>query len=309
MGASTRSPLNRRQRLRRILPGLAAILIFTGTPSQASPGKDETSAITMVQPAIGPAFGDGNNNDISLVPPGSEGLTLSARFSDKGEALVKDVSWTIHNMSGAMVYDDKAALADITLEPGIYVVNADYGNAHLEKAVHVQDGIKLNVNLVLNAGGLRLLPRLEGALPTNVGSITKIYAMNGSDAGKLIATSLVPGEILKLVAGTYRIESSFERGNEIAVTQVDVKPGILTAVEIDHHAALVHFIYRKVSVAGVTWDIRSGTGEALPEFNGSETEMILKPGHYLAAARSGLEVNFQSFTIEPGQNQEIVFGN
>ncbi len=306
MDASTRPPQYRRQRLGHLLPGLAAVLIFASANALASPGKsDETSAISQA-PA---PFDNGANTEISVVAKGSEGLSLSARFSSTGQALAKDVAWTIQDHSGAVVYDDKAAFADVKLQPGTYVVNAQYGNAHLEQAINLPDGIKLGVNFVLNAGGLRLLPRIEGELPTDIGSVEKIYALSGRDAGRLVATSIVPGEILKLAAGSYRIESSFERGNEVAVTEVKVKPGILTAVDIDHHAALVHVAFGKDSSAAVTWDIRSGTGEALPEFIASAAAMVLKPGRYLASARKGLEFSFQSFTIEPGKNQTVILGN
>ena len=305
MDASTRPPQYRRQAAGKILPRLAAVLVLMGGGAFASPGKvDETSA-TSTAPA---PFNTQDSTAISSVEPGQEGLDLSARFSGDGTSLAKDVSWSIHNAAGATVFEDIASTASVKLQPGSYVINASYGTARVEEAVNLPEGINLGINLVLNAGGLRLLPRIEGTLPVEVGTISKVYASSGTDAGKLVATSRLPGEVLKLAAGDYRVESRFERGNAVAVTEVRVKPGIMSAINIDHHAALVHFGFAKDSATPVIWDIRSDTGEALPEFSGLDADLVLKPGHYLAEARSGTSIDTINFTIEPGQNRDVILG-
>jgi hypothetical protein len=306
MDASIRPPQHRRQAAGSFLPRLAAVLVFVGGSAVASPSKlDETSGISNA-PA---PFSSEDSTAISSVEHGQEGLDLSARFSGHSDGLVKDVAWTIHNSAGAVVYDDIAATANVRLEPGAYVIDASYGTAHVQEAVNLPEGINLGVNLVLNAGGLRLLPRIEGILPVEVGTISKVYALNGKDAGKLVATSYLAGEVLKLAVGDYRVESRFERGNAVAVTEVHVKPGVMSAVDIDHHAALVHFGFAKINVPTVTWAIRRDSGESLPEFTGLDAELVLKPGRYLAQARSGAEVDMVTFTIEPGQARDVILGH
>jgi hypothetical protein len=305
MDASIRPPQYRRQAAGKILSRLAAVLVFAGGGAFAAPSRmDETSAISTA-PA---PFSSEDQTAISSVAPGQEGLDLSARFSGDGTSLAKDVSWTVHDSAGSVVFNDVAATASVKLQPGTYVINATYGTAHIEEAVNLPEGINLGVNLVLNAGGLRLLPRIEGSLPVEVGTIAKIFALNGPAAGKLVATSRLPGEVLKLGAGDYRIESRFERGNAVAVTEVRVKPGIMSAVNIDHHAALVHFTYAHESAATVSWQISRDTGEILPEFSGLDADLVLKPGHYLAQARSGASLDKVEFTIEQGQNREVILG-
>jgi hypothetical protein len=305
MDASTRPPQYRRQAAGKILPRLAAVLVLLGGGALAAPSRmDETSAISNA-PA---PFSSEDQTAISSVQPGHEGLDLSARFSGDGTSLAKDVSWTVHDSVGSVVFNDIAATASVKLQPGTYVINATYGTAHIEEAVNLPEGINLGVNLVLNAGGLRLLPRIEGALPVEVGTISRIFAVNGPSAGKLVATSRLPGEVLKLGAGDYRVESRFERGNAVAVTEVRVKPGIMSAVNIDHHAALVHFTFARESTAIVTWTITRDTDEALPQFTGLDADLVLKPGNYLAQARSGTTLDTIKFTIEQGQSREVVLG-
>ncbi len=306
MDASTRPPQYRRQAAGKILPRLAAVLVLASSSAAASPGKlDETSDVSTA-PA---PFNTEDSTAISSVERGQEGLDLSARFSGDGTSLAKDVSWTIHNSTGSVVFDDIASTASVKLQPGTYVINAAYGTARVEEAVNLPEGINLGVNLVLNAGGLRLLPRIEGKLPVEVGTISRIYATSGPDTGKLVATSRLPGEILKLAAGDYRVESRFERGNAVAVTEVHVKPGIMSALDIDHHAGIVHFDFANDNAVNVIWDISSDKGEALPEFTGLDADLVLKPGHYLAQARAGSKVDTVNFTIESGQNRDVILGN
>lgn len=306
MDASTRPPQYRRQAAGRILSRLAAVLVLSSGGAIASPGKlDETSAIS----AAPTPFSAQDSTAISSVELGQEGLDLSARFSGDGKALAKDVVWTVHNTAGTVVFDDIAATASVKLQPGSYTINATYGTARVEEAVNLPEGISLGVNLVLNAGGLRLLPRIEGRLPVEVGTVSKIYAASGPDFGKLVATSRLPDEVLKLGAGDYRVENRFERGNAVVVTEVRVKPGILSAVNIDHHASVVHFTYADDRATLVTWTISNANGEALPEFSGLDADLVLKPGQYLAKARNGSFVDEVDFTIEPGKNRDVILGN
>jgi len=306
MDASIRPPQYRRQAAGITLPRLAAVLVFfSGGALAATNPLDETSAISNA-PA---PFSENDSTAISSVAPGQEGLDLSARFSSDGQGLVKDVVWTVHNSAGNVVFDDIAATVSVKLQPGTYVINATYGTAHIEEAVNLPEGINLGVNLVLNAGNLRLLPRIEGSLPVEVGTISKVFAASGPNAGALVATSRLAGEVLKLGAGDYRVESRFDRGNAVAVTEVRVKPGVISAVDIDHHAGLVHFTYVSNAASNVVWDIRRDTGEELPEFTGLDADLVLKPGKYLAQARSGTAVDMVSFTIQSGRNQDVILGN
>jgi hypothetical protein len=70
----------------------------------------------------------------------------------------------------------------------------------------------------------------------------------------MVAVSTIPGEIVRLGAGSYRIESRFTPGNASEVAQIDVKPGLLSAVEIELPAGIAR-LAAPSSSANVTWII------------------------------------------------------
>ena len=76
------------------------------------------------------------------------------------------------------------------------------------------------VSFVLEVGGIRVLPRVQGLGLTAAQTQSLVYALSGADKGKLITISKVPGEILRVKSGDYRIESRFATGNAVAVVDV-----------------------------------------------------------------------------------------
>jgi hypothetical protein len=110
-------------------------------------------------------------------------------------------------------------------------------------------------------------------------------------------------------AGDYRIESRFSSGNAVAVADVHVRPGILSAVEIDHAAGLARLSYVGAPGADVSWLVTNEKGEALPAIAGLSASVVLKPGAYVAKAQIGDEFLTASFDITAGQERDILLGN
>ena len=119
----------------------------------------------------------------------------------------------------------------------------------------------------------------------------------------------MPGEILRVKAGDYRIESRFAAGNAVAVADVHVKPGVMSAVEIDHAAGLARLSYVGAPDADVSWLVTDEKGEALPAIAGLSANVVLKPGAYVAKAQIGNELLTASFDILAGQQRDILLGN
>jgi hypothetical protein len=119
----------------------------------------------------------------------------------------------------------------------------------------------------------------------------------------------MPGEILRVEAGDYRIESRFAAGNAVAVADVHVKPGVMSAVEIDHAAGLARLSYVGAPDTAVSWLVTDDKGEALPAIDGLSASVILKPGTYIAKAQIGDEFLTASFDISAGQERDILLGN
>ena len=302
MGASTRPTQQRRQVEVTLLSSLMALFFLQAeaafsAPQKALPASPEqpASAFSGTLP-VATAF--------SLVQPGDEAIELSARFTQDSKNYTDAIDWQIKNANGDALFEGTAALASMKLKPGAYEILGRYGNVEIDEAINLPPQTRLAVNFVLNAGGLRVLPRLPEAFGSNEASKTNVYALNGSSAGRLVAANVKPGQMLKLAAGTYRIETRYETGNVSAVTDVEVKPGLLRAVDIAHHAGMARLSLDHGQEA--QWLVTENGGSVLPLPSGTETTAFLKPGNYMAEAHLGGKVLQQAFTITEGQVSTVV---
>lgn len=246
---------------------------------------------------------------IELVAAGREGLELSARLSEDGGLIERPITWTVSSVSGESLYSEDVPVAQVAVKAGSYLVGIKYGAVQLSQTVTVADGTKIIASFVLDAGGIRVLPRLrELGLPVTP-SRSLVFALSGHRKGQLIATSQEPGEILRVPAGEYRIESRFDHGNVSAVADVDVKPGLMSAVEIDHAAGLARLAFVGAPHAHVEWIIADAKGNALLPISGLSANVVLKPGTYTATARTGAETLSAKFVVASGESRDIILGN
>lgn len=307
---STRALQIRRQKSATSAALLTAVLFltqFAWTDALAAPKTMEETALAIEAPK----FQNQVAHDIAieLVKPGNEGLELSARLSESSGLIERDIAWTLRDSQGTVVYDKSTELAAIAVPPGDYSVEAFYGSASFSQNLTLLEANRLIVSFVLDVGGIRVLPRVKGLglAPTQTQSL--VYALSGPSRGKLITISKMPGEILRVKAGDYRIESRFATGNAVAVADVHVKPGVMSAVEIDHAAGLARLSYVGAPDADVSWSVTNEKGEALPAIAGLSASVVLKPGAYVAKAQIGNELLTASFDITAGQERDILLGN
>jgi hypothetical protein len=298
MDASTRPPHIRHQGLARVAPALVAALFLSVSGVKASterPINSTTRAPTLVRPASGEMA-------ITTVPKGQEGLELSARFTEDGRTLVDNIAWKISDQDQALVYDKTTARAAVLLPPGQYQIEASFGTAHLQETVNLQAGTKLGVTMVMNAGALRILPRVKGVAEYSVASTSNVFALNGIERGKLVATSSSPGEVLNVPAGDYRVESKFTSGNAVAVTDVHIRAGYTSAINIDHIAGVVKLMRTNAEALSTEWTVTDTKGQTITS---TMADFILKPGHYLASGKLNGRLIKAEFDIVAGQTQEI----
>ncbi len=285
--------------------------------------------VTMVAPRIGHSA-QSDNLEVSSVPaesmtkisgnaahdiaietvaPGREGLELTARLTEDGGIIERPIAWTVSSLAGEKLYAEELSIANLNVPPGSYVIDIKYGAVHLAQSVNVAGGTRLIVSFVLDAGGIRILPRLQGMALAATASRNLVYALSGTHKGELIATSRRPGEILRVPAGEYRIVSRFEAGNAEAVSDVQVRPGIMSAVEIDHAAGLARLAFVGAPGIHVEWRVADDHGQFLPPLEGLSADLVLKPGTYTASASTGAEVLSAKFIIAPGEARDIILGN
>lgn len=301
----TRAPLHRRHDSLKQCLIVAAALFLVAAVSVLAPRLAHSAATVELSRAPGKIIPDRNfvhDIAIELVDPGREGLELSARLSDEGGLIQRPIDWRIRSAAGEPVFAGQVGIADVALPPGDYRIEARYGNAALTRDLTLLEGNRLIVSFVLDVGGLRVLPRLKGLGFPEVDTESLVYAADGRRRGELITTSTVPGEIIRVEAGLYRIESRFAAGNAVAVTDVKVKAGLMSAVEIDHVAGLA----RLSAGREVRWTVTGADGVALEAIEGATAKLVLKPGPYTALADSNGQTQARTFTIEAGQAIEIL---
>lgn len=304
MGVSTRPSYQHRQQRSLRVCTLAMVLFvqpaLAAAPVIDTPADETTNSVTT---------DNSHEVSISMVEPGQESLALSARLTTISQNLARDVAWQVRNDAGELVLNATANELQSPLPPGEYVVEAQYGAVALREVVRLVPGNSVSVNFVLNAGGLRVLPSVKGVDSADLPSKTLVYALAGLDKGKLVAHSEQAGEMLKLPAGLYRVETHMGEGNATAVTDVRIRPGKLSAVEVNHQAGVARLNFVGAPDAQVTWDVRPIDGVKIASLNGISQKLALMPGTYLAEAHVNGEILTAKFKIEAGESRDIMLGN
>ncbi len=307
MGVSTRPSNNNRQPRNFQICALAVVfcLSVAAGPALTAPTVD----VPDVETTHSIANDTSHEVAISVVEPGKESISLAARLTTMSTHIARDIVWQVRNETGELILDATSNELQSPLVPGQYVVEAQYGAVAVRETVRVVPGNSVAVNFVLNAGGLRVLPALKGLAATDMKSKTFVYALAGIDKGKLIAHSEQPGELLKLAAGTYRVESRMGEGNTTAVTDVRIRPGKMSAVEVTHQAGIARLNFVGSPDAQVKWDVRAIDGLKLTTLDGLTHRLALKPGTYLAEAHVNGEILTAKFKIAVGEERDIMLGN
>lgn len=313
---STRAMLDRRRRSFISAAAVAAILflvaIVTMMASQAAQsaaaGQIEISSAPPNPPSL-VSLGAAHDIAIETVPTGREGLELSARLTEDGGLIELPLDWSVLTAAGEEIYSASVPVADAPIAPGDYFIGIRYGAIHVTQSVTLVPRTRLIVSFVLDAGGIRILPKLHGLGLPAIASQSRIFSLSGPNMGTLVATSSQPGEVLRVSAGDYRIESRFALGNASAVTDVTVKSGVMSAIEIDHTAGLARLSFVGDPAADVLWRLVDDSGKTLPPIGGLSAEVALTPGTYTAIAEIGSETLTANFAIGAGESRDIILGN
>ena len=295
----------------RLLTGAALTLtgavlaasLFTAAPHAAQ----RTDADALITGSLPPRTTDVPFElRIEITRPGKEGIELAGRLSEHGGLITRPVRWSVKralsdggiNAAGASdIFSAEQPVASLALEPGAYTIEASYGTVSLVKQVDVPKGQHLGFTFIFNVGGLRTLSTIaEEPLPQTARAVHKVYAVGGEASGQLVATSDVPGGLMRLGAGNYRLESEIEPGNTVTRTDVAIKPGILTTLQLDHQAGIASVNTRNAAAWTIadresTWTA-TGTGPQL---------LTLAPGTYTWSDGE----RKRTIVIEAGKRTEV----
>ena len=252
---------------------------------------------------------------IELTDQGTEALNLAARLHTAGGLITRPINWTVKrqelgaNLGSTIVYKGNNAAVDAPLEPGNYIVEASYGYHKVILPVHIQPGQRVGATLILNVGGIRPLSKVKDTiLPPSIKAAHDIYAVSGPLKGRRVVRIAGQGHVLRLAAGTYRVESRFNPGNTVAETRVTVKPGILSSMEMAHKAGLIRIIIGTDGTSAVAWQIRSLASSWSRNLTTPEASMVLAPGRYEVTAIVNGTAMAKTFTVKAGDLRHVKLG-
>lgn len=264
-------------------------------------------------PAVPPAGGT------PTIPPGKDGagiaaapLSLSATFGGSSRPIDSGLVWRIYPESGETTQPlarSTEPAPTFRLDPGTYIVHVAYGMAGAVRRVNV--GPRGSTEKVaLNAGGLKLAGAIGGqALPANKLNFTIYVPLPGNSEGKLVASNVKPGDIVRLPEGTYHVVSNYGDTNAIMQVDLKVENGKVTEATLNHRAATVTLKLVTQpggeALAGTGFSVLTPGGDVIREVIGAFPDMILAEGEYVVIARYQGTVYQRPFKVDSGLDREI----
>ena len=244
-------------------------------------------------------------------------LQLIALLTERGPQIRNGVVWRIFTPDAAggnpdMIQKLDTATPTVELQPGLYLINAAFGLAHLTRTVRVSSGAGGQEKFIINAGGLRIAIRpSSGKL---IGLVNARFDLLNDERDQfgnrqLLLSDMRPGQITRLNAGIYRIVSRLGDANAIVSSEVTVEAGKLTEATVLHEAAKVTFKLAQWAggdaLAGAQWTITSDSGKIVKETAGALPTHILAPGSYTVSVRWAGRLYTRPFSVKSGDNVEV----
>jgi hypothetical protein len=88
---------------------------------------------------------------------------------------------------------------------------------------------------------------------------------------------------------------------------VEIKAGMLSAVEIDHLAGIASLAIEGTPHAAVTWQILDHAGRVAAKTEGSTSDVVLAPGTYKVEVAFGAATLVRTITVAAGKRVEVTF--
>lgn len=265
------------------------------TPSATTPGSPP--------PDIAPA-----------ARPGQAMLTLSAQFSGNRKPVRSGLVWRVLSESAdgsppKIIARSNNAEPSFPLDPGIYLLHAAYGFASATKRVTLGPQ-GLTDRLSISAGGLSLAGSIgETPIAPNLLNFSVFVPLQGNSEGRLVASSVKSGELIRLPEGTYHIVSTYGDSNAIQRSDVRVESGQVTQATLHHRAAQVTLKLVAgpggEAFAGTAFSVLTPGGDVIREAIGAFPQVILAEGDYVLIARQEGQVFSRDFKVEAGRDRDI----
>lgn len=248
----------------------------------------------------------------------NQGIKLRAKLTSEMRMIGKPLQWTVYRVEDAaqalwkQVAAIRSAEPTFKLDPGTYLVRARYGYVAASKMIAVGEGKLTDATFVLNAGGLRILSHLVFVdTPAGTKATHFVYTGDTDENGmrQLIAKSQIQGEIIRLNAGRYRVISRLGDANSVVATDVEVSPGVLTAVEVNHKAGVLNLKIDKGQQSATATQtnlvVFDADGKLVLRSQGAAATAILAPGAYTVSVEQSGKKATHDLDIRIGENKAV----
>ena len=241
-----------------------------------------------------------------------ESVELTATITNGGEPIEDGLTWHVFERNGTQAGDLVAARTGgaqtLRLPVGEYVVHVAYGRASAVSPFTLRvAGAKLDP-IVLNAGGITLAAEAGGEPIGSDDVRFSIYEVDG-ERRRLIQPNVSVDETVQLVRGVYRVVAQYGDINAVGAADVRVRVGEVTEATLGVPGApVVLKLVREGStnpIAATSWRVFDGEGKQLFESEDPAPELVLAAGTYTAEAVNGGSPVTESFTVNPGQVNEV----
>ena len=271
------------------------------------PAQDKPAEVAKTEPTAEPD-----------AVPQEQGVRLRAKLTAQMRHIGKPLEWSVYRVGSGdeSLWPQVAAVRSpqptVELDPGRYLVRARYGHVSVSRVVVVGKGKLSDETFVLNAGGLKILSHLV-FVDTPEGTATTHFVYTGATdengMRKLVAKSKKQGQILRLNAGRYRVISRLGNANAVVSADVEVSPGVLTAVEVNHKAGVLNLTIEPgqgaSATAGTNAVVFDEEGKLVLRTRGETATAILAPGTYTVSAEQDGTKATGTFEIHIGETKLV----
>ncbi len=238
---------------------------------------------------------------------GSGAVRLVAMIVENAKPIPEGMMWQIFQQAenggrGALALRSSDPSPVLKLPAGRYVVEGRFGNAVRDMALTIEPDKQTEANLVLNVGGLRLVPAVAGTSNVDADITNVIYSADNLQTP--VVANATAGAVIYLSAGRYRIVSRYGNANSVAEDDIQIQRGKLTQAKINHRAAPVNF--RLVDEAGgspvdgASWVITDQGGTTIKSTDEASPTYVLVEGSYQVAADRAGQTFRQTFAVVQG---------
>ena len=271
----------------------AALLGGGGLWLASRPGPAPEPEAVVAPPALAPGMlGAGETAAGESVP-----VQASARLTRQGPVVTRPLAWEVHRLSESggpaeFVTSATTAQARFSLPPGRYRISVRDGEARASRRISVTGADPLGVELVLEAGSLRVGARLAAGQPLTRESVRfEVHEADPDPDGSYpFVAHASPARPLSLPPGIYRLEASLGL-NARTSREFVVRPGEQTVLDdIVLDAGYLNLTARlRPGGPAITDNLRFEIRAAKPDVNGSHAfigyapngrNVILRAGRY-----------------------------